>query len=205
MRQLRAGNYDAFSIILDRYQRLVLSVALRIVKDLQEAEDIVQTVFLDIFRNVEKFDPFRGTLKVWLLQYAYSRSINRHHHLEQRQFYSTLELEKVAPFTLLNESWNGKRLVPLEVARLVRQALGTLDERHQVAIDLVYFEGLTFVEAAEKTGQTLSMLRHNYYRGFMKMREIINAGPEEREAQARSGAGREPISMEVSSFRPRAI
>jgi RNA polymerase sigma-70 factor, ECF subfamily len=78
------GHDDAFAAIVDRYQRLVFSVAVRIVKDEAEAEDVVQIVFLDIFRDVGKFDSSRGTLKVWLLQYAYSRSINRRHHLEQR-------------------------------------------------------------------------------------------------------------------------
>ncbi|MGB9103403.1 MAG: sigma factor, partial [Terriglobales bacterium] len=68
VRRLMAGNHDAFAVIVDRYQRLVLSVALRIVKDEGEAEDVVQTVFLDIFNKLEQFDPARGTLKVWLLQ-----------------------------------------------------------------------------------------------------------------------------------------
>ncbi len=77
MQQLVAGNDDALAVIVDRYQRLVLSVALRIVKDVSEAEEVAQTVFLNIFRNAGKFDPIRGTLKVWLLQYAYTRSINR--------------------------------------------------------------------------------------------------------------------------------
>src|ERR1700722_7307377 len=88
------SNDDAFAVIVGRYQRLVFSVAVRIVRDQAEAEDVVQIVFLDIFRKVGNFDPAKGTLKVWVLQYAYSRSMNRRHHLEQRQFYSTVELEE---------------------------------------------------------------------------------------------------------------
>lgn len=55
------GNHDAFAVIVDRYQRLVFSVAVRIVKDASEAEEVVQTVFLDIFRDLGKFDPARDT------------------------------------------------------------------------------------------------------------------------------------------------
>ena len=77
MRLLKSGNHDAFAVIVDRYQRLVLSVALRIVKNECEAEDVVQTVFVDIFKKLGQFDASRGTLKMWLLQYAYSRSLNR--------------------------------------------------------------------------------------------------------------------------------
>jgi RNA polymerase sigma-70 factor, ECF subfamily len=70
VRQLISGNDDALAVIVDRYQRLVFSVALRIVKDEGEAEDLVQTVFADIFKRAEQYNPSRGTLKVWLLQYA---------------------------------------------------------------------------------------------------------------------------------------
>src|SRR5271155_3365888 len=78
--QVLARNHDAFAVIVDRYQRLVFSVAVRIVKDEGEAEDVVQIVFLDIFRKVAQFDPARGTLKVWILQCAYHRSLNRREH-----------------------------------------------------------------------------------------------------------------------------
>jgi RNA polymerase sigma factor (sigma-70 family) len=95
IRQLIAGNDDAFAVIVDRYQRLVYSVALRIIKDEGEAEDIVQTIFVDILTKVGQFDPARGTLKVWLLQWAYGRSINRRHYLEHRQFYSRLNSDEI--------------------------------------------------------------------------------------------------------------
>jgi RNA polymerase sigma-70 factor (ECF subfamily) len=68
IRQLLVGNDDALAVIVDRYQRLVFSVALRIVKDEGEAEDVVQIVFTDIFKKVEQFDAARGTLKMWILQ-----------------------------------------------------------------------------------------------------------------------------------------
>src|SRR6266478_4041364 len=95
VQELISGNDDGLAVIVDRYQRLVFSVAFRIVKDEGEAEDVVQTVFMDIFKRAEQFDPARGTLKVWILQYAYSRSINRRHYLEQRQFYSQMEVDEI--------------------------------------------------------------------------------------------------------------
>ena len=205
MQQLVAGNDDALAVIVDRYQRLVLSVALRIVKDVSEAEEVAQTVFLNIFRNGGKFDPVRGTLKVWLLQYAYTRSINRRHYLEQRQFYSALEVDEAAPLASTAEPLNAKGLTPLETVRLVREALGTLDERQQTAITLVYFEGLTLAEAAHKSGTTVSALRHHYYRGLMKLRQVINSNREPGEAsvQARNRAQR--IPLEVANLKPRTI
>jgi len=186
MQQLVAGNDDALAVIVDRYQRLVLSVALRIVKDVSEAEEVAQTVFLNIFRNAGKFDPVRGTLKVWLLQYAYTRSINRRHYLEQRQFYSALEVDETAPVANPAERLNFKGMAPLETVRLVREALGTLNERQQTAITLVYFEGLTLSEAASKSGETVSALRHHYYRGLMRLRKVINSSREGKETSSQA-------------------
>ncbi len=66
----------------------------RIVHDAGEAEDVVQIVFLELFRKVELFDPQRGTLKVWLLQLAYTKSINRRYHLQRRRFYDQDEVKE---------------------------------------------------------------------------------------------------------------
>src|SRR5215475_7939160 len=66
VQQLGLGNGEALAIMIDRYQRLVFSVALRIVKDRGEAEDLVQGVFLEIFRKLKLFDAAKGSFKVWL-------------------------------------------------------------------------------------------------------------------------------------------
>jgi RNA polymerase sigma-70 factor (ECF subfamily) len=139
IRQLLSGNHDALAVIADRYQRLVFSVALRIVKDEGEAEDVVQIVFTDIFKRAEQFDSSRGTLKMWLLQYAYSRSINRRHYLEQRQFYSQLDVEDLNPLGFSAGRNRSEGLSTAEVGRLLEQAIHSLKPNQQTAIALVYF------------------------------------------------------------------
>jgi RNA polymerase sigma-70 factor (ECF subfamily) len=202
-RELISGGDDAFAVIVDRYQRLVFSVALRIVKDEGEAEDLVQTVFADVFKKMEQFDPARGTLKVWLLQYAYSRSINRRHYLEQRQFYSRAEVDEVIALGYTIGATRSAGLSTAEVSRLVAQALGSLNQRQQRAITLVYFQGLTLYEAAEQTGETLPAIRHHYYRGLMKLRDFISAGKSLQ--QTESSDAEEARPLEVGHLNPRAI
>jgi len=202
VQQLIAGNDDALAVIVDRYQRLVFSVALRIVKDEGEAEDLVQTVFVDIFKRAEQYDPSRGTLKVWLLQYAYSRSINRRNYLEQRQFYSQMEVDEGVSFGLSVGAHRHDGLSSAEVSHLVGQALGSLNAKQQIAITLVYFQGLTLEEAAEKTGETLAAIRHHYYRGLMKLREFINSKQSVHKAES---SGAENFSLEVAHLKPRPI
>src|SRR5262249_46883822 len=75
------GQHEAVTVLFDRYHLLVYDVAVRIVRDSAEAEDVVQNVFLDVFRAMANFDPRKGILKVWILQYAYHRSLHRKRHL----------------------------------------------------------------------------------------------------------------------------
>jgi RNA polymerase sigma-70 factor, ECF subfamily len=200
----RAGNHDAFAVIVDRYQRLVFSVAVRIVKDVAEAEDVVQIVFLDIFRKVGNFDPSRGTLKVWVLQYAYSRSVNRRHHLEQRQFYSNVELDEAEPSDFDARPAGRSVLSTGEAARLVEESLAQLNDKQREAIELIYFEGLKFSEAVEKTGESLSQLRHHYYRGLLKIREFIESHRPQGASEP-SPVAVHKIRLEVANAKPRTV
>jgi RNA polymerase sigma-70 factor (ECF subfamily) len=95
MAHLRGGCNDALAVLFDRYYRLVLSIALKIVRDPGQAEDVMQTVFLEMFRSAAQFDPVKGTTKVWILQYTYHRAINRKQHLNARKFYGQTDLEEV--------------------------------------------------------------------------------------------------------------
>src|SRR5690349_12308117 len=74
MEQLRIGRADALAVLFDRHYRLVFSVALLILHDHGEAEDLMQEVFLEVYRKIENYDPEKGNAKTWILQYAYHRS-----------------------------------------------------------------------------------------------------------------------------------
>ena len=87
MEQLRKGIRTPYSILFDRFYRLVLSVALRILRDRGEAEDVMQDVFFEIFNKASQFDPAKGSPKTWILQYAYHRSLSRRQYLSLRNFY----------------------------------------------------------------------------------------------------------------------
>jgi RNA polymerase sigma-70 factor (ECF subfamily) len=179
LQQLILGNDDAFGVIVDRYQRLIYSVAYRYVKDEGEAEDVVQIVFLDVFRKKRSFDPSKGTLKMWLLQYAYTRSINRHYHLRHRHFYSKLNLEEIMPLAFSTERAVDRWLTATEATRYLAEALAGLKPKQRRAIELISIEGMTFQEAAEKSGESLPATRHNYYRGMVKLRDILLPRPQE--------------------------
>jgi hypothetical protein len=78
MHELQTGNTDASAVIFKRYHRLAHITALHILRDAAEAEDLTQSIFLELYRKAGQFDTCRGTLKVWLLQYSHSRTRDSH-------------------------------------------------------------------------------------------------------------------------------
>jgi RNA polymerase sigma-70 factor, ECF subfamily len=171
---LQKGRGDALAVLFDRYQKLVLSIALKIVHDPGEAEDVTQTVFLDIYRAVAQFDPSKGSTKVWLMQYAYHRAINRRQHLQGREFYKNTDLEEVDARPVEAHATFG--LSSPETKELVRQSMAALPEEQRSVIELASYEGLSMQEIAERTGNSFANVRHHYYRGLQKLRSLILEG-----------------------------
>src|SRR5262245_23867949 len=142
MEQLRQGHPDALPILFDRYYRLVLKVALRILRDLGEAEDVTQDIFLEIFNKANQFDRYQGTAKIWNLTYAYQRSLSRRQYLAVRNVYDrrqTTEAE-VAELNKVDVSWRG--LTVGEWRDVIQHGLATLNEKQRKTIELACFHGL---------------------------------------------------------------
>lgn len=175
MLEVQRGDGDAFTVLFDRYNRLVLTVALRIVHDAGEAQEVTQNVFFEFYRAARRFDPARGTLKVWLLQFAYHRSINRRNYLLLRQFYNRPDLEEAMAWEATANTT--PRIPAQELKQVVAQALGTLHDPQRRTIEKVIFEGLTLREVAEQTGETYNAVRNNYYRALHHLRPCLLPKP----------------------------
>ena len=175
MQELQAGNTDAFAIVFKRYHRLVHATALHILRDAHEAEDLTQSVFLETYRRAGQFDARRGTLKVWLLQYAYSRSINRRNYLSVRHFYNQTEVDAADEEASL---WSPSHLQFQEASRLANEALDALPDAQRKTIEMFFFEGLSFKEIAKRRNESLSSVRHHYYRGLERLRSYLDSRPQ---------------------------
>lgn len=177
MEQLCNGNPDALTILFDRFHRLVLKVALRILRDPGEAEDVMQEIFFEIFNKSSRFDPAKGSAKTWILQYAYHRSLSRRQYLALRNFYDrrqTTELE-VVDSNEVDDSWRG--LTFQEWRGAIQQGLSTLSENQRRTIELASYQGLLLTEIAERTKESLANVRHHYYRGLKALRKFLPSQP----------------------------
>ncbi len=177
MERLKQGQQDALALLFDRYYRLVLSVALKILRDPGEAEDLMQEVFLEIYRNAGAFDPRKGAAKTWLLQYAYHRSLNRRQYLNVRGYYDQRQIAEIEA-TEPRYSLNGRDgLTDQERARVITQGLATLNEKQRRTLELACFQGLLLSEIAERMKESLPNVRHYYYRGLKKLQAFLQDQP----------------------------
>ena len=185
IKQVRQGDPDALLILFDRYYRLVLKVAMRILRDPGEAEDLMQDVFLEIFNKADQFDPAKGTAKTWILQYAYHRSLNRRQYLALRSFYNRHEIKEVEipDSRSLDLLWRG--LTFREWRDVLEQGLRTLNEKQRKTLELACFQGILLSEIAERTKESLGNVRHHYYRGLEGLRRFLQTKAESEDAHRR--------------------
>jgi RNA polymerase sigma-70 factor, ECF subfamily len=173
MESLKQGHSNALSILFDRHYRLVFSVALRILHDHGEAEDLMQEVFLEIYQKINQFDPSKGSAKTWILQYAYHRSLNRQRYLNLRSFYDGNASAELEQWELPQNwsRWNG--LTYHEWSRVIAKGLETLSEKERQTLNLVYFQGFVLKEVAAQLSEPLPNVRNYYYRGLRKLRDFL--------------------------------
>ena len=84
---LKQASSLSLAILFDRYHRMVFNIANKILQDATQAEDVMQDVFIAVYRDADRYDPAQGTFKGWLLRYVYHQSLNR------RRVWSDLPLE----------------------------------------------------------------------------------------------------------------
>jgi RNA polymerase sigma-70 factor (ECF subfamily) len=165
MRRLADGDRAALGEFYDRYAGLVNALSLRILRDRPDAEDVVQEVFLQAWRQAARFDPARGTPEAWLCTIARSRALDRLRKRVARRE----DGEDVAP-------------PPTDTPRnedvlAVRAALSGLSEAQRRALELAYYEGLTQTEIAARLGQPLGTVKTRMRTALMRLRQALGPLP----------------------------
>lgn len=161
LRLVASGDHDALGRFYDRYAGLVNGLALRILRNVNEAEEVVQEVFLQVWHQAERFDEGRGSVPGWLCVMARSRALDR---LRRR----------VARREDPAESLPAPAVTPRnEEALAVRRALDTLTADQRTALELAYYEGLSQSEIAERLGEPLGTIKTRIRTAMIRLREIL--------------------------------
>ena len=169
---LTRGDREALGTLWDRHARPVYSLAVRMLLDPGWAEEVVQDVFLGLWREPQRYDPSRGDLRRWLLTVAHHAAVDV---LRGRR--GTARTRDVGPEPLETLTRGGDD--PSESvwrnirAERVRAAISELPDTQREVIELVYFEGFTQAEVAQNTGQPLGTVKSRLRLGMRKMRDSL--------------------------------
>lgn len=160
-----AGAERALADLYDRYSGIVYAVALRVLGDTGAAEDVLQEVFLQLWRNPGAFDSARGSLGAWLAVITRNRAIDS---LRRRKPETDIEdvILSVAP-DLAGDADRSR------AAEKVRGVLGAMPPPQRSALEMAYFEGMSHSEIASKTGEPLGTIKTRIRAGLMLLRKAF--------------------------------
>ena len=164
---MRSGDQNAMGILYDRYSSIVYAVALRVLGDTDAAEDVLQEIFLQLWRNPAAFNSSRGSLGAWLAVITRNRAID---WLRKRR--SETDIEDVVVSVEPDLASDAQRSRTLSK---IRGALGAMPPPQRSALEMAFFEGLTHSEIASQTGEPLGTIKTRIRAGLLALRKALKA------------------------------
>jgi RNA polymerase sigma-70 factor, ECF subfamily len=164
--RIHAGDESAMSDLYDRYSGIVYGVALRVLGSTTAAEDVLQEVFLQLWRNPQAFDADRGRLAPWLAVIARNRAIDvlRKRPMEE-------DIDELPISTGVNLEDETSERIAIDK---VRGVLAQLPAEQRKTLEMAYFEGLTHTEIASKTGEPLGTVKTRIRYGLLALRKAFS-------------------------------
>lgn len=170
--QVARGDREAFGRFYDRYASLVFTFALRLLRVRSEAEDLLQEVFLQAWRQAATFNPERGSPEAWVITITRSRAIDKLRSMRRRE-------KEVPSGERMDATGAGGRVesgaARSEARVAVQDALAGLPEAQRQVLELAYFDGLTQSEIAARLGEPLGTVKTRMRAGLERLRALMAA------------------------------
>ncbi len=160
---LKSGDQGAMAQLYDRYSSVVYAVALRVLGDTGAAEDVLQEVFLQLWRKPSAFDAARGSLASWLAVITRNRAIDT---LRRRR--PETDIEDVIVSVVPDLAAEAERS---RASEKVRGVMGSMAPAQRGALEMAYWQGMSHSEIAEKTGEPLGTVKTRIRSGLIALRK----------------------------------
>jgi RNA polymerase sigma-70 factor (ECF subfamily) len=159
----------ALAEVYRRHGRAVYGLARRVLQDTAEAEDVTQEVFLRLWREPDRFDPERGSLRSFLLAETHGRAVDAVRSSSSRRAREAREAARTAraEYDMQHEAWD------LALADQVARAMGELSDDERRAIELAYFDGRTYREVARVLEQPEGTVKSRIRSGLRRLRDAL--------------------------------
>jgi RNA polymerase sigma-70 factor, ECF subfamily len=172
LRQIAAGDRAAFARFYDRHSVLMYSVACKILGDTNEAQDVVQDAFMQIWEKASRFDPKLGKASSWAAILVRNKAIDRIRASQRRSHLAEEAGAEQAGNPAGDEPAN-ETIYGREKAQMVQSAIVELPVEQRRAIELAYFSGLTQDEISKKLNEPLGTVKARIRRGLLKLRDQL--------------------------------
>lgn len=170
--RIAQGDGEAIGHLFQRYARVVRGIAVRILRDSSEAEDLVQDLFLFVHRKCSVFDASKASAGSWIIHMAYQRAIERRRHLASQHFYQHEDVQSIASHMVGNPTTEDDYSPEVVFGRNgLEKVIGELSPDQRETMRLYFFEGYTLAEISAKMAQSPGNVRNHYYRGLDKLRK----------------------------------
>ncbi len=165
--RIQSGEEQAMAALYDRYSKIVYSVALRVLRDTAAAEDVMQEIFMQVWRTPNGFVATKGSLGGWLAVVARNRAIDM-----LRRKRPSEEIEDISMASTFNLAEDSERNLLMERARA---AVVLLPPEQRKMLEMAFFDGLTHAEIAEMTGDPLGTVKTRIRSALMTVRKAFQA------------------------------
>ena len=172
IRQVANQDRDAFSQLYDRFSTLVFTLAMRMLRARSDAEDLLQDVFVQVWRQAQNYSTERGSPEAWIVNLARSRAIDKIRSIRrmEKSFVLTDDPARAESSDNVESS-----AAESEARMAMNSALANLPETQRKVLELAYFGGLTQTEIATRLAEPLGTVKTRMRSAIQRLREMLGA------------------------------
>jgi len=163
---LRQKDKKAISLLYENYADTLYGVIRKVIKDEDTAEDVLQETFVKIWRYSKKYDATKAKLFTWLYRIAYNSAIDKTRSLKKK-VEKEVQIEDSNVYKITTKALN-------EDVLDIKKHLSTLDEKYQIVLNALFFEGMTQQEASEELDIPLGTIKSRLKIGLRELKKIYN-------------------------------